>query len=318
MASAIYLTIDTELNSSLHRKGWSADANFDLAIEAKTAAGDFGLSYQLRTLNEYGIKAIFYVDPMPALLYGLPIIQKIVEPILTAGQEVQLHIHTEWLDYLEKSPVDGRLGNNIGDFSLTDQILLIGQAADLMEQAGAPRPVAFRAGNFGANDDTLLALAELGIPIDSSYNAGADCRICTITPPASAIAPGLVGETVEVPVTVFADGRGLRSAQLCALSAAEMRWLIDSGLEKQLSAITIVSHSFELINRQKSTPHYLNIRRFNALCEKMAVSGAAQEIDFQKLRQVSAVPAKLAPSQSHLWRTGWRLAEQLYGRLRYE
>src|SRR3546814_9494722 len=41
-------------------------------------------------------------------------------------------------------------------------------AADMLVRAGAPEPVAFRAGNFGANDDTLRALDALGFLFDSS------------------------------------------------------------------------------------------------------------------------------------------------------
>ena len=49
-----------------------------------------------------------------------------------------------------------------------------------MIKYGASIPIAFRAGNFAADNNTLLALKENGFLIDSSYNncyLGNPCRI---------------------------------------------------------------------------------------------------------------------------------------------
>ena len=66
----------------------------------------------------------------------------------------------------------------MADFSLDDQKRLLAVGRDLLTDAGAPPPTAFRAGNYGANDDTLRALATLGFTWDSSFNPaqlGGDC-----------------------------------------------------------------------------------------------------------------------------------------------
>jgi hypothetical protein len=36
--------------------------------------------------------------PLPALVYGIAPIRAMIEPILAAGQEVQLHAHSFWSD----------------------------------------------------------------------------------------------------------------------------------------------------------------------------------------------------------------------------
>ncbi len=108
-------------------------------------------------LNAYDLKAVFFVDPLPALICGPRAVAEIVEPILTAGHDVQLHIHSEWLEFAPDKPLDGKTGRNMSDFTLDEQIWLISKGIDLLVQSGAPRPVAFRSGNYGANDDTLRA-----------------------------------------------------------------------------------------------------------------------------------------------------------------
>src|SRR3546814_5688295 len=79
-------------------------------------------------------------------------------------------------------------------------------------------------GNFGANDDTLRALAALGFRFDSSFNAAWAGRGCAIT-----LDPGNMGMRFhhgmcEVPVSGLMDGPGsFRPAQLCAMPKEEMR-----------------------------------------------------------------------------------------------
>ncbi len=75
---------------------------------------------------------------------------------------MQLHLHTEWLEFAPDSPVGGRTGQHIKDFTREDQAVLIEYGIARLVAAGAPRPTAFRAGNYGANDDTLRALALCG------------------------------------------------------------------------------------------------------------------------------------------------------------
>jgi hypothetical protein len=171
----VYFTIDTEYEFGFAaRHGLAARAeNFARSIRGATPAAEAGIFHQMDVFERHGLKAVFFVDPMPALVWGAGAIAEVVEPILERGHDVQLHIHTEWLALAgEASPLPGRTGRNIKDFDLGEQVRLIGWASDALVAAGAPRPVAFRAGNYGANDDTLRALAQLGIACDSSHPPG--------------------------------------------------------------------------------------------------------------------------------------------------
>jgi hypothetical protein len=224
MATKVQYTVDTELSLKLFQEGASAQENFDSSIAGKCRDGEFGIFYQMDRLEAYGLKGVFFVDPFPALVYGPGVIARIVEPILKRGHEVQLHIHTEWLEFARGHELEHLRGRNIADFPLDDQIRLLDQARALLMIAGAPKPTAFRAGNFGANDDTLRALNAINVRYDSSFNPAFLAGECAIdlpadTPPfAEHLGVGII------PVSVIEDRPGsIRAAQLCALSAWEMR-----------------------------------------------------------------------------------------------
>src|SRR3546814_13046992 len=108
------------------------------------------------------------------------------------GHEVERNIHAEWLGFARFNPVGKLDGRSIGDFPLPAQKKLIGLARDILVSAGAPEPTAFRAGNFGANDDTLRALAALGFRFASSFNPAWAGRGCAITHD-----PGNIGRRVH-------------------------------------------------------------------------------------------------------------------------
>ena len=97
--TAVYITVDTEYSSSLANRPCPVDRseNFARSIAGITPDGPLGLPHKLALLKKYGQRGVFFVDPMPALVWGTAAIEDVVAPILEAGQDVQLHCHTEWL-----------------------------------------------------------------------------------------------------------------------------------------------------------------------------------------------------------------------------
>ena len=111
--------------------------------------------------------------------------------------------------------------------------------------AGAPRPVAFRAGNYGANDDTLRALHNIGIRYDTSHCPGIAASDCAISLSSADRSPVEHCGTIEVPISSIAGLRGSkRHAQITALSAAEMMAAIRFSHRSGSGPFTPVSHSF--------------------------------------------------------------------------
>lgn len=315
MPTPVFLTIDTELAWRHHAAGLDLADIFERSIEP---AG-VGVGHQLARLREHGLKAVFFVDPMPALIFGLDVIKRIVAPILAAGQDVQLHLHANWTGAKR-----GDGGARHGRFELVEyppaaQRDLIGGAADLLRAAGAPAPVAFRAGSFGADDDTLRALADLGIAYDSSHNGAAVEWPSRIGLPPDRIAPCRHAGVIEVPVTVIEDRPGAwRPFQLCAMSIGEMAATLDHAAANGHGAVTIVSHSFELAVRDGTRPNALHVRRFDALCRLLADRAAVLPTATFGERPALALAAADRPLGPSAMRTGWRQAQQLWSNVVHE
>ncbi len=328
--TAVFVTIDTEYSVGLHQQHAGADGaqadNFSRSIAGAMADGTAGVGYQLDVLDAHGLKAVFFVDPLPALVWGRDAIAAIIAPIVARGHDVQLHAHTEWLAHVcaADSPVAGRQGRNIKDFTLADQVALLRWSRDMLIAAGAPSPVAFRAGNYGANDDTLRALAEIGIAYDSSHcpalvgDSDGDCAI--------ALGRGVHHPlrhcgVVEVPVGSIDIGGGvLRHAQITALSAAEMLAAIAHARDAGAPSFTMVSHSFELVNRARTRVNRLLMRRFEALCAGIAAMPEVVTATYADAppRVVPANDsANYAPLPHRRLRSWARMAEQVAANMLY-
>jgi len=306
--TAVFLTIDTELMWRHHAAGLPLTDQMARSLEP---AG-VGIDYQLDLLARHDLKATFFVDPMPTMVFGLDAIRPVVEEIVAAGQEVQLHLHPNWAG-ARADDVTRHARFELIEYSLDEQRALIAGARDLLKACGAPDPVAFRAGSYAANDDTLIALAELGFAYDSSHN-GADAPWPSqIGLPRRQIAPFKHRGVIEVPVTVIEDTPGsLRTFQICALSQGEMRAALDHAVGAGHEAVTIVGHSFELANRAGTRPNGVHVGRFEGLCRMLAdARDVMPTTHFRDLPRFSR-DADAAPLGPNRLRTRWRQAEQLW------
>lgn len=317
----VLITIDTELSPLLHQRGMTGRANVESSIFGVCAKGAYGIGWQMDRMEDHGIKGVFFVEPLVALALGEALIADIVGPILGRGHEVQLHIHTEWLEWARASPVGGKQGRDLASFSLEDQIVLVQLAADLLERAGAPRAKAFRAGNFGADDNSLRALAEIGIRWDSSMNAallGGPCRIGL--PPEQNSAIEYLG-VVELPISGLFDWPGhIRPAQVCALSSREMCEALNHAAKHEEITFVIVTHSFEMLSRDRSRPNRMVMSRFENMCRTISAHPGLSSVGFNdlspsKLRRSGTGLPRLGPNRL---RTSLRIAEQAFAIWLYE
>lgn len=313
----LYITIDTEYDFGFTRRlgaGSRAD-NFARSIACHTPSGEVGIAYQMDRFERHGLKAVFFVDPMPALLWGTAAIEDVVGPIIARGHDVQLHIHTEWLDLAgSANPVGTRTGMNIKDFAFEDQCVLLDYARSVLVAAGAPAPVAFRAGNYGANDETLRALAHLGIAWDTSHCPGIAGSLCDISLSVQDRKPVAHQGVVEVPIGCIATrGGGLRHAQLTALSAGEILAALAHCRAQEIESFTLVSHSFELLSRDRARVNQIVRRRFERLCASLGVATGTYRDDPPQVAQQAS--ASVLPHNP--LRTGLRLAEQVMSNALY-
>ena len=306
MTTQVLLTIDTELRWDWRGASWQEN----LALSFDPAG--VGVSYQLGRLAAHGLKACFFVDPMPALLYGIEPIRRMVEPILAAGQEVQLHIHPSWADpahpVFELTGLDGQA-----------QCDLLRTARDLLVEAGAPRPIAFRSGSYAADLATLKALARLGIRYDSSHNGSHHPDPSALPLDPRQIAPLLIENVVEIPVTQIDQRRGgLRHLQICAVSFDEMRAALVHAADEDHPVVAVVGHSFELATRRGERANPVLVRRFEKLCGFLAANGERMPtVRFSDLAGLR-LDAEAFPLRSGAVRTVARMAEQAWANAVHE
>jgi hypothetical protein len=310
----VFLTVDVEIWCD----GWdNIDAKFPDAFQryiyGPTSRGNYGLPYQLDQLREHGLTGVFFVEPLFSTRFGLDPLSEIVGLVRERGQELQLHLHTEWVDESREPLLDNITGKKqlLRYFSLQDQTILIQAGAKLIELAGGQSVNAFRAGSFGFNRDTLRALARNHIAFDSSYNASILGRDSGVSPDVPLVEPIECEGVYEYPMTVFHGGvHSLRHAQVTACSYREMEGLLWQALESGRKAFVILSHNFELLNGGMNRPDDIVVARFRKLCAFLD-----RHRDCFRVRGFYGLTPDLADSQpvpltSPIWKTGLRMLEQ--------
>ena len=314
----VFFTVDVEIWCN----GWeNIDAEFPDCfrqyVYGPTPRGNYGLPYTLGTLEEYGLGGVFFVEPLFATRFGAGPLAEIVALIRDRGHEIQLHLHTEWVDESRVPLLQGvdRKRQFLRYFTRDEQAALVAAGKRLLAAAGAPDIAAFRAGSFGFNRDTLSALAQNGIGVDSSYNAsmmGLD----------SGVAPGIVitdlaacDGVYEYPLTVFNDWTGrLRHTQLTACSYQEMEGLLWQALETGRRSFVILSHNFELLNRSRTRPDDVVVERYRKLCSFLDRNRDAFRVRGFDAPPVAVPAAQPAPLTSPMWKAAGRMMEQAYRR----
>lgn len=315
----VFITVDVEIWCD----GWQnldqkfPDA-FDKYVHGRTSRGDYGLSRHVDILDSHGLTGVFFVEPLFSTRFGPEPLREIVSIIHRQRQEVQLHLHTEWVDE-SRSPllakVDGKR-QHLRYFTLEEQTTLIEKGRMLLHEAGAPTINAFRAGSFAFNRDTLKALSALGIPFDSSYNACLWGMSSGVAPGEVLLEPVECEGVYEYPMTIFEDGLGgQRHVQLSACSYRELEGLLWRALETGCRSFVLLSHNFELLNRGKDRPDSVVVRRLEKLCAFLERNRDCFNVrGFHGLEpNLSVMQPK--PLLSAGWKTAERMLEQFYRRI---
>jgi len=240
-----------------------------------------GLPWIVEILEDNGLAATFFVESfMEDQGYsgqGEPICQF----LLAHGQDVQLHIHPNHRHYgLKQRGLPFPFNDNIADLSPADQLALLREGSDRIQRWTGRRPVAFRAGNMGASEDTLRQLEAAGILIDSSYAfpyAGGQCRFS-----AERLYNGSMwyGRVLEMALSGYrqpiAFERGhSKPLDLMGISFEECRDAIRLIHAAGAEAVLIL-HCFSLfkvrnVQYDGGRANRIVARRFRRLCEWLAV-----------------------------------------------
>lgn len=270
----VHITFDVEIWCN----GWDRlDESFPAAFEryvwGRSDRGEFGLPRNLAILREHGLVGVFFVEPLFSLRFGSQHLRTITSLILQAGQDVQLHLHPEWVDEIDPPPIAdaARKRQHLTYYTLAEQSALLARGKALIEAETGRTVTAFRSGSYAVNGDTYRALSSNALLIDSSINATHDHSGGTLGERVDLRQPRQIEGVDCYPVTVFRDGFGRsRHMQVGACSFREMRDVLEHAHDKGCEDLVIVSHNFELLKPGSAEPDMVVARRFEALCSHLA------------------------------------------------
>lgn len=223
-------------------------------VYGKTQGGQLcGIDMLMDILDKYKMRGLFFVDIAEAWDYGEEKIAEVLKHIKTRGHEVGVHIHPDHM--ADKKRLF------LSEYDYEEQYEIIRKCTDFYENILGEKPLAFRAGKYGANRETLDILAELGYRVDFSEFYGQ--KWCHIDPPVAKVNPQkLENGLIEIPVTSYVSldmGGYSRHDKLdCGQTYSEFKTVMNK-LEKNNNDIAVLfAHSFSLIDwrRTPNTPKF--------------------------------------------------------------
>jgi len=325
----VFITVDTEhsIGGAFQNPKLKPVGN-GKRVFGKIGDTSYGIPLIMDIADSCRLPITFFVEVLNKYYFGEHESSEVYEYILKRNHDVQLHLHPNYLNFTRPHPGELYFSDNMFIYDLKDQIDLIHQGKELLIKYGVKSPIAFRAGNFAADNNTLTALKKNGFLIDSSYNncfLGNLCRINIKINDASRIE-----EIWEFPVTNFREFPYLGQKKTHPLDINGVSFYeIKSVLEKAPGCgpknITILLHSFSFIKAydaqyNKMKPRFRAIRRFEKLCRFLAENSQTFKVvtfgslDKQELEKMCSDPIHTFPKvPAHL--SFLRYFEQLHDRI---
>ena len=169
----------------------TVDVEAHRVIEEISGPDSDSLGDILACFQRFGCRATFFVDLCEVPTWGENFMREVCNRIRDAGQDVQLHAHPHHMSG------DGERWL-LSEYTRGEQAQILDYAIEQYRKFMGKEPLAFRAGGFGANRDTLELLAERGVAIDCSLMQG--WRGCDLTVPIAG-APFMLHGVREIPLT---------------------------------------------------------------------------------------------------------------------
>lgn len=259
MRTKFIFSVDTEISMG---GAWEYPARRPLSIDQRIFCrkGDqlWGVSLIADVLERYGMKATFFCEMLASEIIGVGETERYIQYLLERGQDVQLHLHPVFWFYARHLELL-RNGAPVRTLPrLTDRCLelppelegeLLTLGCEQLKRFSGQNPIAFRAGGYAADDDTVRILGRLGIAMDSSYN-----RAFPQSFPGCQLPANDVRKTQgvwEVPVTVFRmsypQNGGLMPFEISAISLREMTIVLEHAHSVGLEVVVAVFHSFSAV-----------------------------------------------------------------------
>ncbi|HEX8216078.1 MAG TPA: hypothetical protein VF577_01320, partial [Allosphingosinicella sp.] len=296
MRTQVCITIDTEFSIG----GAFADPAARRPIGAPNVTcevdgREHGLGFLLETFARHGTAATFFVETMNVHWFGESEMGGLVERILAAGQDIQLHLHPCWAAFGDPNwreaatlaaPDDSCDGRTEAEL-----LGLIEAGLDALERMGAPRPIALRTGNLRADRNVYRAMRASGLEIGSNVGLG----LSVPADPALRLRGGRhrIHGVLEVPVLTYGPGERLLTITGC--SSGEIESLLNQARRDGVETIVLLTHPFEFVkgdrlDATRQRRNRINQQRLERLCAFIA----AHPDDYESVSFSGAAPRWLA------------------------
>jgi hypothetical protein len=273
-------------------------------VFARQGGQDWGIGRIMQALDQYGARGTFYVDVYNRTTLTEALLEDACTRVVRGGHELGLHTHPEF----PKGVRGYGMQQVMSSYPFQRQLELVGQGCDWIRRWTGQGPKTHRAGGYGANMDTLAALAACDITSDSSLYAG--YPYCELARQAHAVNTCFVQSGVrEVPVTTTRNcfglplpGGGWLGPQL--EMKIDLDWLDLQGLQQQVDAalaetdapVVIFLHSYSLLDLNKGMrPDTCTLLKLQALLHWLARRGDVV---------LSTVPEAAARASVHVLPSG--------------
>lgn len=273
----VIITVDTE--------GHRGNDPVERLIWGKTLDGkEFGINRIMDLCDEVCAKVLFFVDIAEAWDYGEEKVAQVIRHIISRGHDVGVHIHPDHMTDPNRS--------FLWEYSKDEQLEIIKKCTDLYKTITGKNPIAFRAGQYGANIDTLDILDQLGYKYDFSQFYGN--KRCGINPPVSFMLPGKYKNVIEIPVTIFNSikiGKFKRFDKIDAeMDRAEFKYVMDQiAIDNRPIITSLFYHSFSMLNWRKApdrpTSNLKEEKKFKSALKFINESNNFKFIGLEELEQ---------------------------------
>jgi len=269
----VNISVDTEFSTHLE----------DIGIIGKINGKQYGIPMIADLLDRYGLKATFYVDVYTNKDEYTSALRTICLMLKDRGHDLQLHTHPCGL-------FDPRR-EGMKDYNLNEQIEIIHKGQVLFWEWFGKVPIAHRAGDWFANENTLNALIANNIFVDSSLFFGwPNCQLnqLAITQNSAVNYEGLL----ELPATSFrCFDLGLFSPyRLLSTDGNSFyeTWFILKSMQAQgAKLITTVYHSFSFLQWNNKRSQYWassnRIRKFEKFLKYLSDDSSLEVLTVEEI-----------------------------------
>ena len=227
----VYLTVDVECaEERLVRGRIQPPQGYDTQIwgSFRNQREELGIGRIMHELEAEGHAGTFFVETVGATHFGVQGLRDVCSALRGRGHDVQLHLHPILSRATFRSGGEPPVPDDIADYPVDEQAQMLRDGVSQLVAAGIPRDEirAYRAGNFGASNETWRAMKQAGLTLSSNYNPcyfEKGCRMRWDRAEAGLFRTSEEG-VWELPISCVREpGGGMRHMQITAMSLDEMQ-----------------------------------------------------------------------------------------------